>query len=67
MEVLARKLEQELAHDARVIACRFPFPHWHASASVGQGLDQAWAYDMAKIHKLPFSLLPNGYLQNHNF
>lgn len=53
MEVLGRKLEQELAHDARVIACRFPFPRWHASASEGQGLDQAWAYDMATVHKHP--------------
>ncbi|XP_046726207.1 ATP synthase subunit C lysine N-methyltransferase isoform X1 [Silurus meridionalis] len=52
MEVLGRKLEQELAHDARVIACRFPFPHWHASASEGQGIDQAWAYDMATVRKL---------------
>lgn len=53
MEVLGRKLEQELAHDARVIACRFPFPHWRASASEGQGLDQAWAYDMATVRKPP--------------
>ncbi|XP_053092465.1 ATP synthase subunit C lysine N-methyltransferase isoform X2 [Pangasianodon hypophthalmus] len=52
MEVLGRKLEQELAHDARVIACRFPFPHWHASASEGQGLDKAWAYDMATVRRL---------------
>ncbi|KAK3566185.1 hypothetical protein QTP86_028424 [Hemibagrus guttatus] len=53
MEVIGKKLEQELANDARVIACRFPFPHWHASQSEGQGLDQAWAYDMATVRKLP--------------
>lgn len=53
MDVLGRKLEQELAHDARVIACRFPFHDWCASASEGQGLDQAWAYDMATVRNLP--------------
>ncbi|XP_017578875.1 ATP synthase subunit C lysine N-methyltransferase isoform X2 [Pygocentrus nattereri] len=49
MEVLGRKLEEELGDDARVIACRFPFPDWAATASEGQGLDQSWAYDMAHV------------------
>ncbi|XP_072536935.1 adenine nucleotide translocase lysine N-methyltransferase [Salminus brasiliensis] len=51
MEVLGGKLEKELEHDARVIACRFPFPDWPAAASEGQGLDQAWAYDMSSVRK----------------
>ncbi|XP_036435324.1 LOW QUALITY PROTEIN: ATP synthase subunit C lysine N-methyltransferase [Colossoma macropomum] len=51
MEVLGRKLEEELGDDACVIACRFPFPDWPAAASEGQGLDQAWAYDMANVRK----------------
>lgn len=53
MEVLGRKLQEELADDARVIACRFPFPDWPATVSEGQGLDQAWAYDMARVRKPP--------------
>ncbi|KAI4899513.1 hypothetical protein NFI96_011510 [Prochilodus magdalenae] len=51
MEVLGRKLEEELEDDARVIACRFPFSDWPAAASEGKGLDQAWAYDMADVRK----------------
>ncbi|KAL6459148.1 hypothetical protein MHYP_G00326200 [Metynnis hypsauchen] len=51
MEVLGRKLEEELGDDARVIACRFPFPDWPATASEGQGLDQSWAYDMANVRQ----------------
>ncbi|XP_062854547.1 ATP synthase subunit C lysine N-methyltransferase-like isoform X1 [Trichomycterus rosablanca] len=52
MEVLGRKLEKDLAHDAMVVACCFPFPKWHAAASEGLGLDQVWAYDMAAVRKL---------------
>ncbi|XP_030638623.1 ATP synthase subunit C lysine N-methyltransferase [Chanos chanos] len=51
MEVLGEKLEEELPDDACVIACRFPFPQWAATASEGFGLDQAWAYDMGAIRK----------------
>ncbi|XP_066500176.1 adenine nucleotide translocase lysine N-methyltransferase isoform X2 [Hoplias malabaricus] len=51
MDVLARKLEEELGDDARVIACRFPFPDWPIAVSEGDGLDKAWAYDMDKILK----------------
>lgn len=53
MEVLGRKLEKELPDEARVIACRFPFPDWTPTATEGEGLDQIWAYDMNAIHKLP--------------
>ncbi|XP_056585841.1 ATP synthase subunit C lysine N-methyltransferase isoform X4 [Triplophysa dalaica] len=52
MEVLGRKLEMELSDEARVIACRFPFPDWTPTAIEGEGLDQTWAYDMRTIQKL---------------
>ncbi|NP_001107079.1 uncharacterized protein LOC567059 [Danio rerio] len=52
MEVLGRKLEKELPDEARVIACRFPFPDWTPTATEGEGLDQTWAYDMNVIRKL---------------
>ncbi|XP_067270192.1 ATP synthase subunit C lysine N-methyltransferase isoform X2 [Pseudorasbora parva] len=52
MEVLGRKLEKELPDEARVIACRFPFSDWTPTATEGEGLDQAWAYDMNIIRKL---------------
>ncbi|XP_012684006.1 ATP synthase subunit C lysine N-methyltransferase isoform X3 [Clupea harengus] len=49
MDVLGEKLLKELPDEARVIACRFPFPDWPCSASEGQGLDQVWAYDMGAV------------------
>ncbi|XP_062399324.1 adenine nucleotide translocase lysine N-methyltransferase isoform X4 [Sardina pilchardus] len=49
MDVLGEKLLKELPDEARVVACRFPFPLWPCSASEGQGLDQAWAYDMGAV------------------
>ncbi|XP_076007303.1 adenine nucleotide translocase lysine N-methyltransferase [Genypterus blacodes] len=49
MEVLGEKLLTELPHDARVIACRYPFPHWSHCLSVGAGLEQTWAYDIATV------------------
>ncbi|KAM4808331.1 ATP synthase subunit C lysine N-methyltransferase-like [Rhinophrynus dorsalis] len=51
METLQKKLSEELPNDARVIACRFPFPHWPPTCSVGTGLDQVWAYDMMLFKK----------------
>ncbi|CAI5780517.1 Hypothetical predicted protein [Podarcis lilfordi] len=42
---LEEKLGEELASDARVIACRFPFPHWRPKHSFGEGIDAVWAYD----------------------
>nr|XP_034957200.1 ATP synthase subunit C lysine N-methyltransferase isoform X2 [Zootoca vivipara] len=42
---LEKKLGEELAFDARVIACRFPFPHWRPNQSLGEGIDTVWAYD----------------------
>uniref|UniRef100_A0A4W5KVT4 Si:dkey-190g11.3 n=1 Tax=Hucho hucho TaxID=62062 RepID=A0A4W5KVT4_9TELE len=49
MEVLGEKLLKELPDDARVVACRFPFPQWPHRASHGDGLDQAWAYDISTV------------------
>ncbi|XP_006876960.1 PREDICTED: protein FAM173B [Chrysochloris asiatica] len=44
---LEKKLELELQDDARVIACRFPFPHWTPDHVTGEGTDTVWAYDMS--------------------
>ncbi|CAB1322069.1 unnamed protein product [Coregonus sp. 'balchen'] len=49
MEVLGEKLLRELPDDAHIIACRFPFPQWPHRASQGDGLDQAWAYDISTV------------------
>ncbi|XP_042317413.1 ATP synthase subunit C lysine N-methyltransferase isoform X2 [Sceloporus undulatus] len=42
---LEKKLGEELQLDARVVACRFPFPHWSPTQSFGEGIDTVWAYD----------------------
>ncbi|XP_036166338.1 ATP synthase subunit C lysine N-methyltransferase isoform X4 [Myotis myotis] len=44
---LEKKLELELESDARVIACRFPFPHWTPAQVTGEGIDTVWVYDMS--------------------
>lgn len=48
---LATKLLAELPDDARVVAGRFPFPCWTPSSSLGQGLEQVWAYDMKEVRR----------------
>ncbi|KAM8813677.1 ATP synthase subunit C lysine N-methyltransferase isoform 2-T2 [Rhynchonycteris naso] len=45
MPQLETKLELELEGDARVIACRFPFPNWTPAQVTGEGIDTVWAYD----------------------
>ncbi|KAM9254346.1 ATP synthase subunit C lysine N-methyltransferase isoform 1-T1 [Dugong dugon] len=45
MPQLEKKLELELKDDARVIACRFPFPHWTPNQVMGEGTDTVWVYD----------------------
>nr|XP_048695536.1 ATP synthase subunit C lysine N-methyltransferase isoform X3 [Caretta caretta] len=45
MPQLEKKLEEELVHNARVVACRFPFPHWMPDHTTGEGIDVVWAYD----------------------
>nr|XP_003466764.1 protein FAM173B [Cavia porcellus] len=47
MPQLEKKLELELQDDARVIACRFPFPHWTPAHVTGHGVDTVWAYDVS--------------------
>lgn len=49
MGVLGEKLLIELADDARVVACRFPFPNWPHQLSVGSGLEETFAYDMGAV------------------
>ncbi|XP_054993862.1 ATP synthase subunit C lysine N-methyltransferase [Sorex araneus] len=49
MPQLAQKLEQELGADARVVACRFPFPGWRADQVAGEGMDTVWAYDASSF------------------
>ncbi|XP_036918894.1 ATP synthase subunit C lysine N-methyltransferase [Sturnira hondurensis] len=47
MPQLEKKLGLELRDDARVIACRFPFPHWIPDQVTGEGIDTVWVYDMS--------------------
>uniref|UniRef100_A0A8C3W2J8 ATP synthase c subunit lysine N-methyltransferase n=1 Tax=Catagonus wagneri TaxID=51154 RepID=A0A8C3W2J8_9CETA len=49
MPQLEKKLELELEDDARVIACRFPFPHWTPTWVTGEGVDTVWAYDASSF------------------
>ncbi|XP_014811148.1 PREDICTED: protein FAM173A-like [Calidris pugnax] len=48
---LAAKLLAELPDEARVVAGRFPFPSWPPSSTLGQGLEQVWAYDMKEVRR----------------
>lgn len=34
-----------------MVAGRFPFPSWTPSSTLGQGLEQAWAYDMKEVRR----------------
>ncbi|XP_071617237.1 adenine nucleotide translocase lysine N-methyltransferase isoform X4 [Heliangelus exortis] len=48
---LAAKLLAELPDEARVVSGRFPFPSWTPSSTLGQGLEQVWAYDMKEVRQ----------------
>ncbi|NXC34016.1 F173A methyltransferase, partial [Campylorhamphus procurvoides] len=48
---LAAKLMAELPDGARVVAGRYPFPSWTPSSTLGQGLEQVWAYDMKEVRR----------------
>ncbi|XP_018121456.1 adenine nucleotide translocase lysine N-methyltransferase isoform X2 [Xenopus laevis] len=50
METLEKKLLAELSEGARVIVCRFPFPHWPPTCTEGVGLNQVWAYDVMHLN-----------------
>ncbi|KAL6472519.1 hypothetical protein MHYP_G00187070 [Metynnis hypsauchen] len=62
MQDLEEKLLKELPGDARVVVCRFPFPHWPHSCTTGAGMDQVWAYDVytAQHRANTSSLKPQG-------
>ncbi|XP_029365478.1 protein N-lysine methyltransferase FAM173B isoform X2 [Echeneis naucrates] len=49
MELLGEKLLKELPDDARVIACRFPFPNWPHQSSAGSSLNETFAYDISAV------------------
>ncbi|XP_051786142.1 ATP synthase subunit C lysine N-methyltransferase isoform X2 [Erpetoichthys calabaricus] len=55
MEPLEVKLMTELSDHARVIVCRFPFPHWPPTCTEGKGLEQVWAYDVHTFRKKQMS------------
>ncbi|XP_034026394.1 ATP synthase subunit C lysine N-methyltransferase isoform X2 [Thalassophryne amazonica] len=65
MEVLANKLFKELPEDARVIACRFPFPDWPHQSSVGSGLNQTWAYDISTVRFMKMRVGLRNCLNQH--
>lgn len=52
MGVLGEKLLKELPDDARVVACRFPFPNWPLHSSEGSGLYETFAYDISSVRSL---------------
>ncbi|XP_042293927.1 adenine nucleotide translocase lysine N-methyltransferase [Sceloporus undulatus] len=49
--LLERKLLMELPEDARVVAGRFPLPSWIPTTTDGEGVNQAWAYDIKTIRE----------------
>ncbi|XP_072734060.1 adenine nucleotide translocase lysine N-methyltransferase isoform X2 [Ciconia boyciana] len=49
---LAAKLLAELPDEARVVAGRYPFPSWTPTSTLGQGLEQVWAYDMKEVRQV---------------
>lgn len=51
MADLEEKLLKELPANARVVVCRFPFPHWPHSCTSGSGLDQVWAYNVSSVRE----------------
>uniref|UniRef100_A0A8C3PTT6 ATP synthase subunit C lysine N-methyltransferase n=1 Tax=Calidris pygmaea TaxID=425635 RepID=A0A8C3PTT6_9CHAR len=51
MPQLKKKLEEELECNARIIACRFPFPSWIPDHTTGEGIDTVWAYDLKRSRR----------------
>ncbi|XP_044513054.1 adenine nucleotide translocase lysine N-methyltransferase isoform X1 [Gracilinanus agilis] len=51
LSLLETKLLAELPNEARVISGRFPFPNWEPTATVGEGLDKVWAYDVGRVRQ----------------
>lgn len=46
MKDLEHKLIVECAHDAKVIACRFPFPNLQPIKVIEDGVNTVWFYDL---------------------
>ncbi|XP_061673743.1 adenine nucleotide translocase lysine N-methyltransferase isoform X3 [Syngnathoides biaculeatus] len=49
MAALREKLLKELPDAACVVSSRYPFPGWSHQATLGSGLNQAWAYDVGAV------------------
>ncbi|XP_063170961.1 adenine nucleotide translocase lysine N-methyltransferase isoform X2 [Candoia aspera] len=52
LTLLEKKLLLELPEDARVVAGRFPLPSWTPTDTAGEGVNQAWAYDVKVVQQL---------------
>ncbi|XP_060548941.1 adenine nucleotide translocase lysine N-methyltransferase isoform X3 [Pantherophis guttatus] len=50
--LLEKKLLTELPEEARVVAGRFPLPNWTHTDTAGEGVNQAWAYDVQVVRQL---------------
>ncbi|XP_072838812.2 adenine nucleotide translocase lysine N-methyltransferase isoform X1 [Pogona vitticeps] len=48
---LERKLLSELPEEACVVAARFPFVKWTPASVAGDGLEQAWAYNIRDVRR----------------
>lgn len=44
MDDLEKKLDRELCQGSKVVACRYPFPTWTQSHTIGDGIDAVWTY-----------------------
>ncbi|XP_027718777.1 protein N-lysine methyltransferase FAM173A [Vombatus ursinus] len=51
LPLLETKFLAELPNEARVVSGRFPLPSWEPIATVGEGLDKVWAYDIGLIRE----------------
>lgn len=51
MPQLEKKLQRELGESARVVACRFPFPHWVPDHKFGKGVDTVWVYNLVTLNR----------------
>lgn len=59
MESLEKKLQKELKDDAKIVACRFPFPSWISVHESGKGIDTAWLYDAKSFKTIAREECPN--------
>ncbi|KAM9308255.1 ATP synthase subunit C lysine N-methyltransferase, partial [Gastrophryne carolinensis] len=67
MAQLEKKLESELNENARVVACRFPFPHWVPDHIFGKGVDSVWVYDLKTQKQIKKNVNNGKYItQMHN-